>query len=347
MKPSRSDSFIQEIKSLVHQVRARAVKQINAVQTQLYWQIGKRIKEEVLKSERAGYGEEILSTLASELTQLYGRGFSKRNLYRMLKMYECFSDEKIVPTLSSQLSWSHFVEILKIEDELKRNFYLQMAQNENWSVRQLRERVDSMLFERTAISRKPEKTLIQDLEKLKTDQEMSLDLALRDPYLLDFLGLKDSYSEKDLEQAILNELQSFILELGSDFAFLARQKRMQIGNEDYYLDLLFYHRKMQRLVAIELKLGSFKPHDKSQMELYLKWLAKHEQQKNEQPPLGLILCADKNEEVVELLEMDAQGIHVASYYTELPPKDVLIAKLQLAIRNAQQRQLPKSNEKSE
>ncbi len=335
MNIEKENIFIKEIKILVQEFRSNVVKQVNSVQTQLYWQIGKRIKEEVLLLERATYGEKIIKKLSQELQLVYGRGFSKRNIYTMVQFYEYFPNKTIVPTLSAQLSWSHIREVLKVENNLKREFYLRMSVNENWSIRQLRDRMNSMLFERTAISKKPQETISLDLQKLQKNKEMSVNLAIRDPYFLDFLGLKDTYSEKDLENSILNELQKFILELGSDFAFLARQKRMQIGNEDFYLDLLFFHRKMQRLVAIELKLGNFQYHYKSQMELYLKWLAKYEKQDNEKNPIGLILCADKNEDVIELLEMDKDGIHVATYYTELPPKEIIMQKLHLAIKNAQ------------
>jgi len=191
-----------------------------------------------------------------------------------------------------------------------------------------------MLFERTAISKQPELTIKNDLEKLRQQKNMSTLLAFKDTYVLDFLGLADTYSENDLEQAIVHQLQLFILELGNDFAFLARQKRIAVGDDDYHLDLLFYHRKLCRLVAIDLKLGKFEHSHKSQMELYLNWLAKHEQQPNENSPIGLILCAYKNEELIHLLEMDEQGIHVADYYTELPPIELLKQKLHQAIAAA-------------
>lgn len=230
-----------------------------------------------------------------------------------------------------------------IDDPLKREFYIEIAQMEKWSVRQLQERINSMLFERTALSRKPEETIRSDLEQLRQTQQVSPDIVLKDPYILDFLNLRDRYLEKDLEDAILREIEQFLLELGVGFTFVARQKRLQIDNDDFYIDLLFYNRKLKRLVAIDLKLGNFQPEYKGQMELYLRWLAKYDQEPDEQPPLGIILCAGKKQEQIELLELDKSGIHVAEYLTVLPPKELLQAKLQEAIATARLR-LPYSQD---
>ncbi len=202
-----------------------------------------------------------------------------------------------------------------------------------------------MLYERTALSRKSEKLIQQELATLREEDRMTPDLVFRDPYFLDFLGLTDPYSERDLEAAILRELERFLLELGTDFSFVARQKRITIDNEDYYLDLLFYHRSMRRLVAIKLKLGKFQAADKGQMELYLRWLDKYERREGEESPLGLILCAEKTAEHVELLRLETSGIRVAEYLTELPPRPLLEAKLHEAIRLAREqiaaREVPK------
>ena len=252
----------------------------------------------------------------------------------MINLYENFDNYEIFLTVSRKLTWSHFIELLKIQDNLKRKFYITMCVNENWSVRTLRERINSALFERTAISKKPEQTIINELQLLNEEHKMSTDLFFRDPYILDFLNLKDTYSEKDLESAIIAELEKFILELGNDFAFLARQKRIIIDGEDYYIDLLFFHRKMKRLVVIELKLDKFKPEYKGQVELYLKWLNKYEKSEGENPPIAIILCADKNDTVTELLELGNSGIHVAQYLTKYVPKDILEEKLLISIKNA-------------
>jgi len=194
-----------------------------------------------------------------------------------------------VHTVCAQLSWSHIREIIYIENVLKREFYTQLCIHERWSVRTLQEGMGSMLFERTAISKKPELTILNELELLKKEKQISPDLAFRDPYFLDFLGLHDSYSKKDLESAILANLQRFITEMGTEFAFLARQKRIIIDNEDFYIDLLFFHRGLRRLIAIDLKLDKFKAAYKGSMELYLRWLEQNEQKEGENKPIGLIL----------------------------------------------------------
>lgn len=270
------------------------------------------------------------------LTSHYGRGFSKSGLSRMINFYRKFKNFEIVATLSQQLSWSHFVELIKIENELKREFYVTMAINEGWSVRVFKDRINSMLFERTAISKKPEETIKKDLELLSNQKIMTESLFIKDPYILDFLGLEDSYSEKDLEDRILRELEKFLLEFGSDFAFMGRQKRIQIGNKDYYLDLLFYHRKMRRLVLIELKLGEFEPQYKGQVEFYLKWLSKYEKQEFEEEPIAIILCASKDYEEIELLGLTEGNIRVSEYLASLPPKKLLEQKLHKAILEAKE-----------
>lgn len=330
-------TLFKDIQVLIESSRQRAFIAVNAEMTMLYWQIGQHIRQFLIISNRADYGSQILPTLSAKLVSLYGKGYSQRSLAKMIKLFDYFSDQNILQTVAAKLSWSHFVELLGEKDALKREFYYTLCINERWSVRQLRDRINSMLFERTALSKQPESTIQNDLEKLRKEQEMSPALAFKDPYILDFLGLANTYSEKDLEQAILVQLQEFILELGNDFAFMARQKRLTVGDTDYYLDLLFYHRKLRRLVAIDLKLGKFEHSHKSQMELYLRWLAKYEQHPHEGSPLGLILCADKNDELIELLEMDARGIHVAEYLTELPSKELLQQKLHQAIILSKQR----------
>ena len=328
-----------QIRELIDEARQRVATTVNAELTLLYWQIGKRIQSEVLKGERAEYGKQIIASLSKKLTLVYGKGWSKRQLHYCLRIAETFPDEKILHTLCSQLSWSHLRLLIIIDDPIKRNFYIEIAQLENWSVRQLQERIKSMLFERTAISKKPEKTIQHDLKSLQQKGQISPDLAFRDPYLLDFLGLSDKYSENDLESAILAELQYFIVEMGSDFAFMARQKRITIDDRDYYIDLLFYHRRLKCLVAIDLKIGEFEAAYKGQMELYLRYLEKYEQLEGENTPIGLILCTGKNEEHVELLQLDKSNIRVADYLTALPKQAVLEAKLHQSIENARKRLL--------
>lgn len=329
--------LLGDIRTLIEQGRQQLATTVNSALTILYWQIGQRIHHEVLQGERAAYGEQIVSTLSRQLEQEYGRGFSAKNLRHMLRFAEAYPDAQIVSTLSRQLSWSHFLELIYLKDTLQRDFYSQMCAQESWSVRQLRERKNTLLFERTALSKQPEMLLTQELANLRQTGSLSQNLVLKDPYVLDFLGLNDRYLEKDLEDAILRELEQFLLELGAGFSFVARQKRIQIDNDDFYIDLLFYNRRLKRLVAIDLKLGDFKAEHKGQMELYLRWLAKHEQEAEEAPPLGIILCSGKKQEQIELLELDASGIHVAEYLTALPPKEVLQAKLHQAIESSRAR----------
>lgn len=307
---------------------------VNTSVIKMYWEIGKTLSANIVPGNKADYGKNIIGEIGSRLSAEYGKNFGRSAISRMMNFYNEFPEYEIVATLSQQLTWSHFVELLPIQDELKRNFYATMSRKENWSVRTLRERKKSMLYERTAISKKPGETIANEIAELRDENKMSLDMFYRDPYMLDFLGLKDSYSEKDLENAILAELEKFILEMGSDFAFLARQKHIVIDGKDYYMDLLFYHRSLRRLVLIELKLGEFEPQDKGQTELYLRWLEKYEKAEYEESPVALILCAEKSQETVELLELDKGSIHVAQYLTKMPPKALLEQKLSLAIANA-------------
>ncbi|MFU2486191.1 PDDEXK nuclease domain-containing protein [Thauera sp. WH-1] len=328
---SGQEELLCDIRKLIEESRRQLARTVNSALAQLYWHIGHRIQREVLKGERAAYGEQIVSALAKQLATDFGRGFTEKNLRHMLRFAEVFPDAVIVSAARRQLTWTHFRTLIYIDDPLKRDFYLQMCQQEGWSTRCLQERLDSQLFERTTLSRQPDALLEQELAALRQRGELTPALLLKDPYVLDFLGLQDRYLEKDLEDAILRELESFLLELGAGFSFVARQKRIQIDHDDFYIDLLFYNRRLKRLLAIELKLGEFKAEYKGQMELYLRWLAKHEREPGEAPPLGIILCTGKKREQIELLELDASGIHVAEYLTVLPPREVLQAKLHEAI----------------
>ena len=322
---------VSDIRRMVDQAKAGLSATVNSALTMLHWRIGKRIHSEVLKGVRADYGGQMIVLIAQQLEKDLGRGFSVKSLRHMLQFAEVYCNEEIVSTLSRQLAWSHFLEIIYLKDDLKRDFYAEMCRIERWSVRTLRQRIGSMLFERTALSKKPDELIAHELASLRQTDILTPNLVLKDPYILDFLGLRDRYLEKDLEDAILRELENFLLELGAGFTFVARQKRLQIDNDDFYIDLLFYNRRLKRLVAIELKMDDFRAEHKGQMELYLRWLAKHEQEPGEAPPLGIILCTGKKREQIELLELDQTGIHVAEYLTGLPPRQVLERKLQEAV----------------
>lgn len=335
--PAALDALHQEIRCLIETARTHVVSQVNQALVLTYWHVGNTIRARVLMDDRAAYGDETIKRLAERLVQEFGSGFGQRNLFRMVKFTQQFPDMEILSTLSTKLSWSHFVEVFKIDDPLKREFYVGMCVSEGWSVRMLRQSMGSMLYERTAISRQPEMVVRRELADLRQNRKAGPQLYLRDPYLLNFLDLADDFTEKDLENAILMDLERFILEIGTDFAFMGRQRRIQIGGSDYYIDLLFYHRKLRRLVLFELKIGDFKPEYKGQVELYLKWLERYEKQPEEETPIAIVLCAGKDDEVVELMGLNSDNVHVAEYWIQLPPKEVLKKKLHKAMMEARAR----------
>lgn len=337
-----ANALLSDLRQMIDASRQHVAATVNAELTLLYWQIGARIRADILQNKRAEYGEQIVTTLSAQLSVEYGDGFGRRNLFRMIRFAEHFPDEQIVATLSQQLSWSHFIEILIVKDDLARQFYAEMCRLERWTVRTLHQKINSMLFERTAISRKPEQVIKQELDTLRETDRLTPDLIFRDPYVLDFLRLTGAYNENDLEEAVLRDIERFLLELGNHFAFVARQKRMVIDGEDFHLDLLFFHRALQRLVALELKIGKLEAGHKGQMELYLRWLDKYERLPHEDGPLGLILCAEAGAEQVELLQLEQGSIRVAQYLTELPSRSLLEAKLREAIQLAKKRLLPKA-----
>jgi predicted nuclease of restriction endonuclease-like (RecB) superfamily len=335
--PHLEHPLLTEVRGLIISARQQVAHTVNAGLTMLYWQVGNRIRRETLKEKRAEYGAEIVQTLSAQLEVEFGRGFGRRNLFRMIRFAEVFPEPQIVSALLTQLGWTHLISIISIDEPLKRNFYAEMCRMERWSTRTLDKKIQSMLFERSALSRKPDKLIEVELRELRDEDKLTPDLVFRDPYFLDFLGLKDVYAEKDLEAAILREMESFILELGVGFAFMERQKRITVDGIDHYLDLLFYHRNLGRLVAIELKIGEFKPAHKGQMELYLAWLNRYERKEGEESPIGLILCAGKRHETVELLDLERSGIQVSSYWTEALPKAEMERKLHEAVILARER----------
>ena len=320
-----------DVALLIEESKKYVAHTVNTTLSILYWKIGKRINLEVLQNKRAEYGKQIVISLTRQLTEKYGKGWDEKTLRHCLRSAETFSENLIISATQRQLGWTHLKTIMYLKDDLQREFYIELCIIERWSTRKLQERIDSMLYERTAISKKPKLLIKKEIKELREEDKLTPDLVFRDPYFLDFLGLKNTFSEKNLEDSILRELESFILELGQGFSFVERQKRMIIDGEDFKLDLLFYHRKLKRLVAIDLKLGKFKAKYKAQMELYLRWLEKNEMQSGEEIPIGLILCAEGNKEQIELLQLDKAGIKVAEYLTELPDKILLQQKLHQAI----------------
>lgn len=338
MMHSSENKIISDIRNLIEQSRHQVAAAVNAGMTLMYWHIGERINREILGGERAAYGKQIVATVSQQLTEEYGGSqFSVKNLNRMRLFAERFPDLSIWTPLVSKLSWSHFLQVISIEEDVKRQFYLTMAADQRWSKRTLKAKIDGMLYERTAIAKQPDEVILHDLELLRDERQMSADLAFHDPYFLDFLGLEGEYSENDLESAIVGELQKFITEMGNDFAFMARQKRITVDNEDYYIDLLFFNRRLRCMVAIDLKLTDFKAAYKGQMELYLRWLEKHEMLEGENKPIGLVLCTGKNEEHVELMHLHESNIRVAEYLMKLPDKKLLEQKLQKAVEIAKEK----------
>ena len=333
-----TQSLIQDLRQIIEKARGQVAATANYAQTMMYWHIGERINREVLGNQRAEYGKQIVSQVATQLQEEYGKkGFETRSIRRMMQFAQEFPDQQIVSQAARQLSWSHFIEVLPLKDDLQREFYITMAASGKWGRDRLRKEIDGMLFERTAISGKPDEFIKKELSTLRNDNLMSPDLVFKSPYFLEFTGLKGFYSEKTLEDCLLAHLEQFIIELGNGFSFVARQKRMIIDGEDFYLDLLFYHRRLHRLIAIDLKKGRFKAEYKGQMELYLRWLEANEVEPGEESPLGLLLCTEGSEEQIELLQLDKAGIKVAKYLTELPSREVLQRQIQKSLEAAKAR----------
>ena len=293
-------------------------------------------------NKRAEYGKAIVKKLSELLTKRYGKGWGYEKLKHCVRSAYLFSEKEIRYAVRTQLTWTHLRTLMGVEDELKRMFYMEMTRIEHWDTRTLDKKIDSMLYERTALSRKPEELIRQELQELQSTNSLTPDVVFRSSYFLDTLGLADTYSEKELEDAILVNLQSFIKEMGNDFAFLDRQKRITVDAVDYKIDLLFFHRTLRRLVAIDLKLGKFKPKHEGQMMLYLRYLNKNERKASEESPIGLILCSEGNTEHIEYLMLEESNIKVAQYFTQLPDKKLLSEKLQKAIAIARENQLDKN-----
>lgn len=329
---STEGDLFSDVCGIIDDGRRRIAIYVNSEVCLIKWQVGKRIKEDVLYNQRAEYGKQVVKNLAAKLTNRYGRGWSDRSLFHCIRAAYTFTEEEIIYAVRRQFSWTHIRSLMFIEEPLARQFYMEMCRIEHWDTRTLEAKIDSKLFERTAISRKPEETIKQELSQLKEDDVLQPDLVFRSSYFLDMLGLSDVFSEKDLESAIVSQMQDFICEMGTDFAFLGRQKRITVDAIDYYIDLLFYHRSLHRLVAIDLKLGKFKPEHEGQMMLYLRYLNQNERKQGEESPIGLILCSEGNTEHIEYLMLDENSpIKVAQYYTQLPDKKLLAEKLQRAI----------------
>jgi len=332
-----NSQLFKEISQLIESARQHSLQYLNKTNVLLYWHIGHRINQDILNNQRAKYGENIIQALALKLQMHYGRGFGRRIIERCVQFARYFPEEKVVLSLTDQLKWTHFVNLFSIENQLKREFYAEMCRIEQWSTRELAEKIDNMLYERTALAKKPEPHIRREINKLRNTNELHPDWIIQDPYIFENLFPQPIKSEKSLEDAIIDDIEAFLLNMGNGFAFLERQKVIEIDGEHFKIDLLFYHRKLRCLIAVELKRGRFKPADKGQIELYLRWLEKHEMQIGENPPIGIILCSAKSEERIELLQLENSGIRVCQYLTELPPKEIFVARLHDAIARARER----------
>lgn len=331
------DVLFGDVCQIIDNARSRIATYLNTEVCLTNWYIGKRIREDVLLNKRAAYGKQVVKNLSVKLTQRYGNGWGEKKLRHCLRCAETFSEQDIVSATQRQLTWTHLKSIMYITDPLERQFYAQMCGVEHWDTRTLDEKINQQLYQRTAISRKPDELIKQELDAAKTSNQLLPDLVFRSSYFLDILGLPDIFSEKDLESAIITQIEAFIRELGSDFTFVARQKRITVDATDYYIDLLFFHRELRRLVAIDLKLGKFRPEHEGQMLLYLRYLNQNERKDWEDSPIGLILCSEGNTEHIEYLMLDNNSpIKVAQYYTQLPDKKLLAEKLKKAIAIAKE-----------
>lgn len=326
-----------DVCQIIEGARSRCATYVNAEICLTNWTVGKRIKEDVLYNQRADYGKQVVKNLSVKLVEKYGKGWSFYKLQHCVRIAYTFSEDEIRFAVRTQLTWTHLRSLMSLKDTLERQFYMQMISMEHWDTRTLDEKIDQQLYQRTAISRMPEEVIKKELEEARDKNKLLPDLVFRSEYFLDMLGLPNSFSERDLENAIISQVEGFINELGSDFTFVARQKRITVDSIDYYLDLLFYHRELRRLVAIDLKLGKFKPEHEGQMLLYLRYLNKNVRKDWEESPIGLILCSEGNTEHVEYLMLDKESpIKVAQYYTKLPDKKLLAEKFKKAIAIAKE-----------
>lgn len=346
IEPQLENVLYDDVCHIIDGARNRIATYLNTEVCMTNWYVGKRIKEDVLYNQRAEYGKQVLKNLSARLTEKYGSGWGYDKLQHCVRAAYTFSEEEIVYATRTQLNWTHLRTLMSVKDPLERRFYAHMCSMERWDTRTLDEKIDRQLYQRTAISRKPEELIKKELDEVKLSSNLLPDMVFRSSYFLDMLGLPDIFTEKDLESAIITQIEDFIRELGSDFTFVARQKRISVDATDYYLDLLFFHRELRRLVAIDLKLGKFRPEHEGQMLLYLRYLNQNERKSWEESPIGLILCSEGNTEHIEYLMLDEESpIKVAQYYTKLPDKKLLSAKLKKAIAIAKEHYQEKENDK--
>jgi predicted nuclease of restriction endonuclease-like (RecB) superfamily len=321
LSPPEEEPSFRAIAGLIQERRSRAVRAVNTELIELYWEIGKIISTKIKSAE---WGKGIVDKLAQYLSQREPglKGFSRRGLYRMLQFYETYAQEEFVPTLLTQLSWSNNLLIIsQSKSEEEREFYLKIAIKEQWSHRTLKRQINAALFERKMLTTTKLAPLLREIHPLAEE-------AFKDSYIVDFLNLSENHSESDLHQGLVQNLRKFLTELGRDFCFIGSEHPLQVGNQDFALDLLFYHRELNALVAIELKVGRFEPEHLGKLNFYLEALDRDVRKKHENPSIGLLLCASKDDEVVEYaLSRSLSPALIAEYQTKLPDKQLLQAKL--------------------
>lgn len=333
-----------DVCGIIDGARGRLATYINAEICMTNWYVGKRIKEDVLDNQRASYGKQVVKNLAVKLTAKYGNGWGYEKLKQCIRCSDLFSKDEIGYAVRTQLSWTQLRSLMGLKDALERQFYMQMCALEHWDTRTLDAKIDQQLYQRTAISQKPEELIRLELEQTKETQQLNPDMVFRSTYFLDMLGLPDTFSEQELETAIVSQIEDFLREFGADFTFVARQKRITVDAVDYHLDLLFFHRELRRLIAIDLKIGKFKPEYEGQMLLYLRYLNQNERKAWEESPIGLILCSEGNTEHIQYLMLDEKSpVKVAQYYTQLPDKAVLAEKLKKAVAIAEEHYRERKN----
>lgn len=339
--PDTYVTVLGAVVELMEAARRATARSVNAIMTATYWEIGRRIVELEQRGEsRAEYGKQVIERLAKDLSDRFGRGFQKSNLFQMRAFYLTYphlqqplSSETISPEIFQTLSgkfplpWSHYVKLLSVKSPEARTFYETQALQGGWSVRQLTRQINTQYYERTLLSRN-KAAMLEKGTQTRSEDTVTPEEELKDPFVLEFLDLKDEYSENDLEEALIRHIESFLLELGGDFTFVGRQRRLRIGDQWFRVDLLFFHRRLRCLVIIDLKLGEFTYADAGQMHMYLNYAREHWTYPDENPPVGLVLCNKKNEAVAHYALEGLSNILAAEYQTALPNEDLLAAELE-------------------
>lgn len=336
---SNEARLYDDVCNIIDEARYRVAVYVNSEASMMNWNVGKRIKEDILNNKRADYGQQVIKRLAKKLIQRYGNGWGFQKLQHCVRAAYTFSEDEIIYATQRQLYWSHLRSIMSIKDELERQFYIEMTALEHWDTRTLDDKIDKQFYLTTALSRRPEAVIRKELNNLRETHIVNPDLVFRSSYFLDMFGLPSNFSESELEHRVINQVEEFMHELGSDFTLVARQKRITVDAVDYKMDLVFFHRSLRRIIVVDLKLGKFKPAYEGQMLLYLRYINANERHPWEESPIGLILCSEGNTEHIEYLMLDENSpIKVAQYYTQLPDKELLASRLQRAISIAREYQ---------